>query len=123
MITPEIPEDTSALIIAGPRRSLERDEIEIIADYLENGGKALILINPESPPEIQELLSAWGVEIEAGTIIDPSSYAAPSIDSPSVPALRNFFGFSITYFPGATAIIPQAGYTAQLVGLEAGIIP
>jgi ABC-type uncharacterized transport system involved in gliding motility auxiliary subunit len=67
----------------------------------------MILTNPDSPTEIKQLLSSWGVDIVDGTVIDPSSYVTPSIDSPIVPRIRNFFGLAETYFPGATAIIPQ----------------
>ena len=108
--TPSIPEDCAALIIAAPQKSLTSGELKIIEDYLESDGWVMILTNPNSPPEIKQLLSAWGVEIEDGIIIDPSSYVSPNMDSPIVPRIRNFFGFSEIYFPGATAIIPQPGY-------------
>jgi hypothetical protein len=67
----------------------------------------MILTNPESPPEITQLLSPWGVEIEDGTVIDPSSYVAPKKDMPLVTWPRNFFGLPEIYFPGATAILPK----------------
>ncbi|MFC2055978.1 GldG family protein [Chloroflexota bacterium] len=112
--TPNIPEDCAALIIAAPQKPLTSDEVEIIERYLENGGWALILINPNSPQEIRQLLSAWGSKIEDGTVIDPSSYYTvgdPSMDKTMdktlVPRIRNFFDLSATYFPGATAIIPH----------------
>ncbi|MBI2979219.1 MAG: GldG family protein [Chloroflexi bacterium] len=123
VINREIPEDTAALIIAGPQKSLGTNELEIIRNYLKNGGAAVVLINPNPPEEIEQLLSDWGIQIEDGIVIDPTSYVAPSITSPSVPRLRNFFGLSTTYFPGATALTPQPEYTAKLVGLESGVIP
>jgi len=107
LVTPSIPEDCAALIIVGPQQSLASSEVEIIERYLENNGWLMILTNPESPPELKQLLSAWGVEIEDGIIIDPSSYVDPNKNTPIVPRTRNFFGLSETYFPGATAIIPQ----------------
>ncbi|MBI4181031.1 MAG: GldG family protein [Chloroflexi bacterium] len=106
-VTSKIPEDAAALIIAAPRASITSGEIAIIEGYLKNGGWLMILTNPDSSPEINQLLSAWGVNIEEGSIIDPSSYVTPSIDSPSVPNTRNLFGLAKIYFPGATAIIPQ----------------
>jgi len=117
--TPAVPEDCAALIIAGPRRSLTGDEVEAVEHYLESGGRGLILVNPESPPEIRRVLSAWGVVIEDGTVVDRASYLAPSIDSPSVPRTRNVFAMSTTYFPGATAIIPQEemGENIEMVAL------
>ena len=105
--TPGIPEDAAALIIAAPQQSLTKGEVEIIESYLKSDGWVMILTNPDSPTEIKQLLSSWGVDIVDGTVIDPFSYVTPSIDSPIVPRIRNFFGLAETYFPGATAIIPQ----------------
>ena len=107
--TPEIPGDTAALVIAGPTQSLTSSETEIIKRYLESGGWMMILLNPESPADIKQLVTAWGVKIEDGTVIDRDSYLNPSIDSPMVSQERNFFGFAEIYFPGATAITPQEG--------------
>ncbi|MFC1929138.1 GldG family protein [Chloroflexota bacterium] len=107
LFTRSIPEDCTALIIAAPQESINESEIEIIENYLENDGWVMILTNPDSPQEIKQLLSTQGVDIKDGTVIDPSSYAAPNIDSPSVTRIRNQFGLGTTYFPGSTAIIPQ----------------
>ncbi len=120
LFTRSIPQDCAAMIIAGPQKSLTSGEVEIIERYLENGGWVLILLNPNSPPEIKQLLSAWGVKIEEGIIIDQSSYVAPNMASLIVPRTRNFFGLSTTYFPGATAIIPQTGYTPKVTVTPGG---
>jgi len=113
--TPGIPEDCAVLIIAAPQQSLTSSEVDIIQGYLESGGQALILINPNPPQEIEQLLSSWGVKVEDGTIIDPSSYVDPNKDMPLVTGERNSFGFEKTHFPGAAAIIPHPEYTPQLV--------
>ncbi len=120
IFTPSIPDDCATLIIAGPQGPIPSEELEIIEQYLESNGQALFLVNPNSPKEIKQLLSNWGVEIRDGTIIDPSSYVSPSMDSPSVPSTRNAFGLSTIYFPGATAIIPHPEYTPTLTITEEG---
>ncbi len=120
MFTHGIPEDCTALIIAAPQNSLDGSEVEIIDNYLKNGGWVMILTNPHPPQEVRQLLSPWGVDIEDGTIIDPSSYATPNIDSPSVPRTRNFFDLTTVYFPEATAITPQPEYTPTLQVDETG---
>ena len=115
LTTRGVPEDCAVLVIAGPTKALRSDEIEILDNYLNNNGSLMILLNPNPPQEIKQLLSSWGVVIEDGIIIDPSSYAAPSMDIILVPNARNFLGLRTIYFPGATAIIPQPGYAATLV--------
>ena len=104
---PSIPEDCAALIIAAPQKSLTSSEIKIIEHYLESDGRALFLINPDPPPEIKQLLSPWGVEIEDGIVIDQESYVAPNKDIPLVTRERNMLALPEIYFPGATATIPQ----------------
>ncbi len=121
LLSSGIPEDATAVIIAGAQRSLKSEEVEILENYLENDGWLMILTNPEAPPEIEQLLSAWGVEIEDGTIIDPSSYLSPSKDIPLVTWQRNFMALPELYFPGATAIIPQPGYIPIPVEIQPGI--
>jgi ABC-type uncharacterized transport system involved in gliding motility auxiliary subunit len=118
VINPSIPDDLIALIVAAPQRSLADSEIEIIERYLEDDGWVMVLLNPNPQSEIRQLLSPWGVEIEDGIIIDTSSYVEPNVDNPSVPRTRNFFGLSVSYFPGSTAIIPQ-----QEVAEELQLIP
>ena len=115
LVTRSIPEDATALIIAAPQKSLDSREVEILKNYLNNGGWVMMLTNPEAPADIKQIISSWGINIGDGTIIDPSSYVTPSIDSPIVPRTRNFFALPETYFPGATAIIPQEGYTPSLI--------
>jgi len=118
--TSSIPEDCAALIIAAPQQSLTSSEVDIIQRYLESGRQAMLLTNPNPPPEINQLLSPWGVSIEDGTIIDPSSYVSPNKNTPLVTQERNYFGFEKTHFPGATAIIPNPEYTPVLLQTEEG---
>ena len=120
LATPSIPEDTAVLVIAAPQQSLTSSEVDIIQGYLEGGGRALILINPNPPLEIKQLLSFWGITIEDGIVIDSSSYVSPNTNTPLVTGERNYFGFEKIYFPGAAAIIPNPEYTPQLIQSEDG---
>ena len=81
--------------------------MEAISGYLASGRQAMILTNPGSLPDIEKLVSPWGVDIGEGTIIDPASSVAPDEDTPIVPSARDYFLLPSAYFPGATGIIPQ----------------
>jgi len=117
-ITPSIPEDCATLIIAGAQNSLASDEVEIITRYLGNGGGALILANPNSPKEIKQLLSYWGIMMGDGVIIEPTEHVAPNEDTPQVPRTRNKMGLSTTYFPGVTVPIPFPQFEPVLIADE-----
>ena len=115
LLTPTIPEDCATLVIAGAQKSLTSDEVASITRYLVNGGSVLILANPNSPNEIKQLLAYWGILIGDGIIIEPTEYAAPNKDTPTVPRTRNLMNLSTTYFPGATSPIPLPQFEPRLV--------
>ena len=104
---PSIPSDCAVLIIAAPQTALTASEVEIINRYLRASGQVMILTNPNPTPDIEKIVSPWGVDIGDGTVIDPASSVSPHEDMPLVPAARDYFYLPSVYFPGATAIIPQ----------------
>jgi ABC-type uncharacterized transport system involved in gliding motility auxiliary subunit len=79
------------------------------------------MVNPNSPTEIKQLLSYWGILLGERTIIDPSSYVAPNMDNPSVSRDSNIFGLSTIYFPGATAVIPHTAFEPTVYTTEEGL--
>lgn len=71
-----VPEDCDVLLINGPGVDLVDEEIEVLKEYLDNGGKAVILadnFNIEIP-NFEKLLANYGIELVEGQIIDPESY-------------------------------------------------
>jgi ABC-type uncharacterized transport system involved in gliding motility auxiliary subunit len=104
---PDIPSDCAVLIIAAPQTALTDGEVETINNYLRASGQVMILTDPDFPDGINQLISPWGVNLENGTVIDPTSNLAPKKDIPTVTAERDAFGLPTTYFPQAIAIIPQ----------------
>lgn len=104
-----VPQDAALLVIAGPRARLSDGELGILQAYLRNGGRALVLLDPNPPQQFRTLLSDWRMDIVDGVIVDPTSYVAPNKDNPLVPRSRNGFGLAEVYFAGATAVIPQEG--------------
>ncbi|MBI2830318.1 MAG: GldG family protein [Chloroflexi bacterium] len=123
LFTDKIPDDAAALIIAGPQKPLSADELNIIQRYLKNGGWVMLLLNPGATQGMDQLLSPWDVRIEDGGIVDPSSSLSNDVKSPIVPRIRNFFGFTTVYFPGATAILPQPEYQPQVIPGSGGDTP
>jgi len=68
-----IPEDNSVLLVAAPKQSFSLKEISMLKGYLDNGGKAIFLIEPRSGSEIASLLKGYGFDIRDDIIVDPSS--------------------------------------------------
>ncbi len=65
-----VPEDTSVLVIGGPRRPITAEEKDRIVRYLGAGGHLLILIDPDSQAGLDDLLRRWGVELGPGVLVD-----------------------------------------------------
>ena len=118
LISHEVPSDAAGLIIAGPQKAISADEIGIINAYLENGGWVMLLLNPNPSPDVNQLLFKWGLTTKSGTMVDPDSFVGdtpPNISKLLIPRLRNFFGYTEIFLPGATALLPQPGFEPQAI--------
>lgn len=68
-----IPEDCDILLVNGPGTDLLPDEIQVIKDYLDNGGKAIMAaddmnINVEN---YTEFVHELGIDLVEGQVLDP----------------------------------------------------
>lgn len=69
--TPSIPDNTSVLVIASPAAKLLDGEIQLIRDYVKNGGNLLWLADPDFPTGIDGLAADLGIEWQNGYAILP----------------------------------------------------
>lgn len=67
--TGRVPEDCSALVIAGPDRRLSQAEVEMISAYLERNGRVLFLVDPAIETGLDELLARWGVALGDDVVV------------------------------------------------------
>src|SRR5579875_2514857 len=78
---PEIPQSCTVLVVGGPTRDYLQPEVEAIKKYVENGGRALFLVDPplkfagngvdENQP-LMTLLEGWGVTPDKDLVLDTS---------------------------------------------------
>ncbi|MFQ5992759.1 MAG: GldG family protein, partial [Nitrospiraceae bacterium] len=66
----EVPKDTSVLVIAGPTHPVTPEEKERINRYVSDGGRLLLLLDPDSRAGLDDLLQQWGVEAGQGVLVD-----------------------------------------------------
>lgn len=71
--TPEIPEDASLVVMAGPTGDLLAKEKEILLDYLNDSGKLFFMIDLETPDSYNELLGPFGFSLSKSVIVDEQS--------------------------------------------------
>lgn len=70
-----VPEDCSILLINGPQYDFTEKETELLSTYLQDGGKAMIFLNPASDeqPNLYKLLKDYGVNAIEGYLLEPST--------------------------------------------------
>lgn len=68
-----VPADCAVLVIAGPKAPLTREELKMLTEYLERGGKLLLLLEPQVDREdsrLVQLMRKWGVEVRNDLVVD-----------------------------------------------------
>jgi len=116
-----VPDDATVLIIAAPKVPLSDAEMDIIEEYLENDGRLMLMVNPASSEDFEELLQPWGLKIEQGFVWVNDSYYVASVgrDCPKTYTPEELLFGATPYFPGATSIsTPLEGYVLGQVGPE-----
>jgi ABC-type uncharacterized transport system involved in gliding motility auxiliary subunit len=70
-----VPDTCTVLVVAGPEKDLTEEAISPIRDFVDSGGKALIMLEPplnESFPDLKGLLKEWNIEAGDDVVVDIS---------------------------------------------------
>ena len=66
----EVPANVSVLIVAAPKGPLFAPEIAALEAYLKEGGRLVVLLEPESDSGLATLLKQWKVELHKDMVVD-----------------------------------------------------
>jgi ABC-type uncharacterized transport system involved in gliding motility auxiliary subunit len=101
-----ISKDCNVLVIAGPKSDYPAPAVAAIEKYVEDGGRALILLdttlrlgNAEPPTDNEELvklLSKWGVSPEKDLVLDLSGFGQLLNLGPEIPFILSYESHPIT---------------------------
>lgn len=113
----DVPSDCDVLVLAGPKQSLFAQEASAIGRYLEKGGKAMLLIDPDTDPKLDDVLHAWGIDLGNDIVVDASGVGRFFQQGPFAPVALSYgshpitkdFERSITFFPECRSVEPKAG--------------
>ncbi|MGB7084690.1 MAG: Gldg family protein [Phormidesmis sp.] len=94
--TGNVPPDADVLVIAGAQAELFDKEVIAVQDYLESGGSALVLIDPQAKTGLENLLSRWGVVPEDTLVIDTSGGGQLVGLGPAAPLVTDYGDHPIT---------------------------
>jgi ABC-type uncharacterized transport system involved in gliding motility auxiliary subunit len=111
----KVPADCAVLMIAGPSREPFPPEMAAVERYLQNGGKALVLVDPAPGVGLEKLLDRWGVRVGRDLVIDASGAGRLLGAGPAIPLVKDYDGahpitrsFRLTtFFPLARSLRPK----------------
>jgi ABC-type uncharacterized transport system involved in gliding motility auxiliary subunit len=78
---PAVPGDCTILVVAGPRYEYPQPVVDAINKYVQDGGRALLMLPPplqlggqdvSAQPALSKLLDSWGVTLNRDLIYDAS---------------------------------------------------
>jgi ABC-type uncharacterized transport system involved in gliding motility auxiliary subunit len=69
----KIPDDTLILVIGGPQKDFLQKELEMIADYLQKGGRVIFMFDPFPLARLEQYVGTLGVDLPHDIIIDTES--------------------------------------------------
>jgi len=109
-----IPDNTSVLVLTSPLIALLPGEVQMLLQYLDNGGNLLWLLDPGDNGHLAPIADRLGIIIEQGTVIDQSAQIT-GLDDPGITVItESLYGKHpalsglkfTTYFPGSLSLKP-----------------
>ncbi|MCY4659403.1 MAG: DUF4350 domain-containing protein [Acidobacteria bacterium] len=123
--TGAVPADATVLVVAGPETDLLPAEADLLREWLDGGGKLLVLLDPpetaDDPgaPNLVALAADWGMEVGSDVVVDASGVGQLLGTDASVPVAASYPPHPITdrfnlmtAFPLARSVRPVPGGAA-----------
>lgn len=117
LTTRQVPEDALAVIVAGPKKPVSADEVELLKAYVDAGGSLVVLQDPvfftdfgeANDPLADYLTDDWGISFNSDVVIDaanPDNYlaAVSSLYNPGHPVTQDLNPNLITIMPQARSL-------------------
>jgi gliding motility-associatede transport system auxiliary component len=96
---PQVPADCTVLVVAGPKYDYTQPAVDAIKAYVENGGRALFLIDPPiklgredtaANAALTGVIQAWGVTLNKDLALDTSGVGQLFNLGPEVPLVTSY---------------------------------
>jgi ABC-type uncharacterized transport system involved in gliding motility auxiliary subunit len=118
-----VPDKTSVLILAGPRRAVMKDEQDRIQAYVEKGGHLLVLADPDIQTGLESLLAHWGLGLGSGVLVDLQDRLAQG-DLTAL-LVRTFTEHEITQDLNSAVLLPLSRHVTfdEQIGKDWDFVP
>jgi len=124
LTTPQIPSDANAIFINAPTSDLSQDEAKLILDYLDKGGKLMLVTSySASTPNLDAIMESYGVSRVKGLVLEASennyvsgypNYIIPIANQYNEITKSFYSGTSMLLMPMAHAIEENSGHRDTL---------
>ena len=105
----KIPNQPDVILIPGPMRKLFPQEVTTLRNYLKDGGSLLLMLAPQTDPEITPLLEDYGIKLDDRFIIDASGAGSILGFGPAAPLITTYGNHPITdKFGNGISIFPES---------------
>lgn len=122
----QVPADCSVIVINGPKQKLFPQETGIIGAFLDAGGKALLMVDPDTDPGVGTLLESWNITLGNDTVVDASGVGRLFGTGPAVPLVAKYGAHPITrdmsrtatFFPLARSVRQSGGQRGDITQVD-----
>lgn len=111
-----IPGNTHLLVLASPQVELLPGEVEVLQDYVRNGGNLLWLAEPKWLESLQPLADQLGISFLPGTVVDATGQMF-GVSEPTFAIVTGYPRHEITREMNSVTVFPEV---AALETAEAG---
>jgi ABC-type uncharacterized transport system involved in gliding motility auxiliary subunit len=97
--TAQVPNDCTVLVLAGPQYDYQQPEVDAIKKYVENGGRAMFLVDPplqmgrttiSKNEGLEKLLAGWGVTLDNNLVLEVNPIGQIFGIGPEVPLITTY---------------------------------
>ena len=105
----KLPEDATAIVVAGPRRDYLPAEIDALRSFTKSAGKMVFLLDPQSQgekPNLESFMSELGAILGNNVVIDVSGVGQLFGYGPEVPLVTSYGFHAITERMDSASVYP-----------------
>ncbi len=117
--TPEVPNDATTLIIAGPKTDPMDNEFKAIKDFVNRGGSLLVMLNPFQTTKLSGFLRNYGFQTADDIVVDRMSQALGG--DYLMPVITTYAQFPITRNFTVASFFPQTRSVGTISPAPPGI--
>jgi hypothetical protein len=71
----DVPKDATLVMIVGPQKPFEAEEISTLSRYLDRGGRIFVALDPDGGVDLADLLGPLGIKFHASMLANEQAFA------------------------------------------------